>query len=215
MSVNRLTVVRATAGLALVSILAGCSVGASGPTTAPAADSAAPVAESPVPAASVLPSEAPSTAPAATTAPTASPVAAGGGGRYGSGATPTPKATPKATPRATAKPAPTITIKSGSTALGTVLVGSDGLTLYTKSGDSATHSTCTGSCASSWPPLLVKAGTKVKGGSGVHGAFTTFKRSDGTTQVAYKGKPLYAWTGDYYPGDTTGQGIGGFSVAKV
>jgi len=67
-----------------------------------------------------------------------------------------------------------------------------------------------------WHQVDVRAaGTKVKGGSGVHGAFTTFKRSDGTTQVAYKGKPLYAWTGDYYPGDTTGQGIGGFSVAKV
>jgi predicted lipoprotein with Yx(FWY)xxD motif len=204
--VNRLTVVRATAGLVLASILAACSVGATGPTAAPAAASTGPAAASQAPAVSVGPSE----APAASTAPTVattSPVAAGGGGRYGSGATPTPTVTPK--------PAATMTIKSGSTALGTVLVGSDGLTLYTKSGDSSTHSTCTGSCASAWPPLLVKAGTKIKGGSGVHGAFTTFKRSDGTTQVAYKGKPLYAWTGDYYPGDTTGQGVGGFSVAKV
>jgi predicted lipoprotein with Yx(FWY)xxD motif len=96
-----------------------------------------------------------------------------------------------------------------------VLVGSDGLTLYFHAGDSSTHSTCTGSCATAWPPLLVKAGTIVSGGSGVHGTFATFKRSDGTTQVTYKGHPLYAWTGDYYPGDTTGQGIGGFTVAKA
>lgn len=209
MPVNRLTVVRAIAAIALASILAACTVG-SGPTPAPAGASTAPAAASPAPAVSVAPSEAPAASTAPTVVATASPVAAGGG-RYGSGATPTPKATPRMTP----KPAPTITIKSSSTALGTVLVGSDGLTLYTKSGDTSTHSTCTGSCASAWPPLLVKAGTKVKGGSGVHGTFTTFKRSDGTTQVAYKGQPLYAWTGDYYPGDTTGQGVGGFSVAKV
>jgi predicted lipoprotein with Yx(FWY)xxD motif len=208
----RLTVVRVTAGLVLVSLVAACTAGA-GTTTAPVASSEAPLAASAEPSASSLPSvaPAPSVSAAGSTGPTASPVAqAGGGGRYGTGATPTPNATPKST-----TPAASITIKSGSSALGTVLVGADGLTLYTHAGDSATHSTCTASCASAWPPLLVKAGTKVKGGTGVHGAFTTFKRSDGGTQVTYKGKPLYAWTGDYYPGDTTGQGIGGFSVAKV
>ena len=206
-----LTVVRATAGLALISLVAACTVGA-GATSAPAAGSTVPLAASEVPSASTLPSGAPASVSAAgSPGPTASPVAqGGGGGRYGTGATPTPKATAKP-----AAPAPSITIKSGSTSLGMVLVDADGLTLYTHAGDSATHSTCTAGCASAWPPLLVKAGTKVKGGSGVHGAFATFKRSDGGTQVAYRGKPLYSWTGDYYPGDTTGQGIGGFSVAKV
>ena len=210
----RLTVVRVTAGLALISLVAACSVGA-GATPTPAG-SEAPLAASEVPSASALPSVAPAPLvyPADSSGPTASPVAQGGGGRYGTGATPTPKTTPRPTAKPTA-PAPSLTLKSGSTSLGTVLVDGDGLTLYTHAGDSATHSACTGSCASAWPPLLVKAGTKVKGGTGVHGAFTTFKRSDGGTQVAYKGKPLYSWTGDYYPGDTTGQGIGGFSVAKV
>jgi len=33
--------------------------------------------------------------------------------------------------------------------------------------------------------------------------------------VTYNGHPLYSWTGDYSPGDTTGQGIGGFSIAKA
>lgn len=198
MSVRLLTLGRATAGLVLILVVSGCSVGAdSSPTTAPAADATTPLV-----------------APAATTDPTSSPVAADRGGRYGSGAKPTPKPAPKSTPKPTA-PAPTVTIKPGSTALGTVIVNADGLTLYTHAGDSATHSTCTGACASAWPPLLVKAGTKVKGGTGVHGTFTTFKRSDGGIQVAYKGRPLYSWTGDYYPGDTTGQGVNGFSVAKV
>jgi predicted lipoprotein with Yx(FWY)xxD motif len=108
-----------------------------------------------------------------------------------------------------------VTIKTGSTSLGIVLVTSDGFTLYIHAGDSATHSACTGGCATAWPPLLVKAGTKVKGGSGASGRFATFKRADGTTQVTYNGHPLYSWTGDYSPGDTTGQGIGGFSIAKA
>lgn len=205
------TVFRVAAGLALASLLAACTAGA-GATLAPAAGSVVPIAASIVPSASEPSSVAPApSVDSAGSSPTSSPVAqGGGGGRYGTGATPTPKATAKP-----AAPAASITIKSGSTSLGTVLVDADGLTLYSHAGDSATHSTCTADCASAWPPLLVKAGTKVKGGTGVHGAFTTFKRSDGGTQVAYKGKPLYSWTGDYYPGDATGQGTGGFSVAKV
>jgi predicted lipoprotein with Yx(FWY)xxD motif len=47
------------------------------------------------------------------------------------------------------------------------------------------------------------------------GTVGTFTRTDdGTTQVTYKGLPLYFWKGDTKPGDVTGQGIGGFSVAK-
>ncbi len=204
---------RITAGLALISLVAACSAGA-GPT-APAGDSQASIAASATPDASTPASIAPSLEPPSSSGPTDAPIARGGGGRYGTGATPTPDPTTKPTPKATPKPAPTLTIKSGSTSLGTVLVTSDGLTLYVLAGDSATHSTCTADCASAWPPLLVKAGTKVKGGTGVHAAFTTFKRGDGGTQVAYKGHPLYSWTGDSYPGDTTGDGVGGFSVARV
>jgi predicted lipoprotein with Yx(FWY)xxD motif len=62
--------------------------------------------------------------------------------------------------------------------------------------------------------VLVAPGTKVTGGAGIHGHFATFKRSDGTTQMSYNGQPLYTWPGDLYAGDTTGQGLGGFSVAK-
>jgi len=216
MRAGRLPFAPVLGGLVLVFVVTACSV--AGGSTQP------PASQAPLGAASVPPvtSEAPSAASSAPpVAPAASPTAeatataGSGGGRYGGGGTPTPKPTAKPAPKPTAKPTAKLTIKSGSTSLGTVLIGSDGLTLYVHAGDSSTHSACTGSCATAWPPLLVKAGTIVSGGSGVHGAFATFKRSDGTTQVTYKGHPLYAWTGDYYPGDTTGQGIGGFSVAKV
>ena len=105
-------------------------------------------------------------------------------------------------------------IRTEPTGLGAVLAGADQLTLYIHAGDGMNHSTCTGGCIASWPAVLVAPGTKVTGGAGVHGHFATFKRSDGTTQVSYNGHPLYTWPGDLYAGDTTGQGLGGFSVAK-
>ena len=132
--------------------------------------------------------------------------------------TPAPTAKPTAppTPKPTKSPppAPSLVIRTEMTSLGAVLAGSDQLTFYVSSGDGTNHSNCTGSCLANWPAVLVKAGTKVSGGPGVHGQFATFKRADGTTQVSYRGHPLYTFPGDAYPGDTTGQGLGGFSVAK-
>ena len=128
---------------------------------------------------------------------------------------PTPRPTPRPTPKPTkAPPAPSLVIHTQSTSLGTVLAGSDHLTLYVHAGDGTNQSTCTGGCSAAWPPLLVKAGTKVTGGAGIPGHFATFKRADGTTQISYDGHPLYDYPGDAYPGDTTGQGLGGFSVAQ-
>jgi predicted lipoprotein with Yx(FWY)xxD motif len=79
----------------------------------------------------------------------------------------------------------------------------------------ATASTCTGSCASAWPPLTVPAGGQAAAGAGVTGTLATLLRADGTTQVNYDGLPLYYWQGDTKPGDTTGQGKNGFGVATV
>jgi predicted lipoprotein with Yx(FWY)xxD motif len=109
-----------------------------------------------------------------------------------------------------------LTIGTGTSAsLGTYLTGPSGLTLYTKSGDTATSSTCTGSCATSWPPLTVTAGQHAVGGSGVTGTFATLTRADGSIQVTYAGLPLYYWVQDTKAGDVTGQGVNGFSVAVV
>jgi len=102
-----------------------------------------------------------------------------------------------------------------SAKLGTFLTGPTGLTLYTHTGDSPNTSTCSGSCLSAWPALTVPAGQSPVAGPGVTGHLGTFSRSDGTTQVTYNGLPLYYWQGDAKPGDATGQGVGGFSVATV
>jgi predicted lipoprotein with Yx(FWY)xxD motif len=102
---------------------------------------------------------------------------------------------------------------ASSPSFGQVLTGPNGLTLYTHTGDSATSSTCTGACATSWPPLATTG--QPMGGTGVTGQLGTLTRPDGTTQVTYDGMPLYYWQGDTKPGDVTGNDLEGFLVAKV
>jgi len=94
-----------------------------------------------------------------------------------------------------------------------VLTGPNGKTLYTHAGDSATSSTCTGGCATAWPPLPTTG--RPSAGAGVTGQLGTLIRADGTIQVTYDGLPLYYWEGDTKPGDLTGNGVDGFSVATV
>jgi predicted lipoprotein with Yx(FWY)xxD motif len=109
----------------------------------------------------------------------------------------------------------TVTVASMSTSLGTVLTGPTGMTLYIHAGDSATTSTCTGGCATAWPPLTVSTGGSAVGGTGVTGTFATLTRDDGSIQVTYAGMPLYYWQADAKAGDTTGQNVNGFTVATV
>ena len=100
-------------------------------------------------------------------------------------------------------------------ALGTVLTGPDGRTLYTHAGDGMNASTCTGACLTAWPPLTVAADQSITAGPGVTGAVSSFLRPDGTQWVTYGGMPLYFWQGDAKPGDATGQGVEGFAVAAI
>lgn len=123
--------------------------------------------------------------------------------------------TPAGGAPASAAAGATTVLATTSPTFGTILTGANGLTLYTDSGDSAGTSTCTGGCATAWPPLTVPAGQQPTAGSGVTGSLTTLTRADGTTQVAYDGLPLYYWQGDSKPGDATGDGVNGFSVAKA
>ncbi len=89
--------------------------------------------------------------------------------------------------------------------LGSYLTGKTGMTLYILTKDTADTSTCTGSCATNWPPLTVAGGATITGPSGAMGAFATSTRSDGTVQVTYNHMPLYYYAGDSAAGDTKGQ----------
>jgi predicted lipoprotein with Yx(FWY)xxD motif len=95
--------------------------------------------------------------------------------------------------------------------LGTYLTDSKGNTLYLFVADPSGKSTCNGSCAAAWPPLVAQ-GTP-KAGSGVDaGKLTSVTRDDGSKQVAYDGHPLYYFVQDESAGDTAGQGVDGFGA---
>jgi predicted lipoprotein with Yx(FWY)xxD motif len=86
----------------------------------------------------------------------------------------------------------------------TVLVDAQGMTLYHLSGERNGKFICTSSaCLHVWHPLSPSAGEP----SGSVGSLATVKRPDGTEQVTYKGTPLYTFTQDQKPGETSGQGI--------
>ncbi|MRR51448.1 MAG: hypothetical protein EG825_11120 [Rhodocyclaceae bacterium] len=90
---------------------------------------------------------------------------------------------------------------------GGMLVGGNGMTLYTFDKDADGKSMCNGKCAENWPPLYAE------GTAG--GDFSVITRDDGRKQFAYKGKPLYFWIKDQKPGDKTGDGFNGvWHVAK-
>jgi Uncharacterized protein conserved in bacteria len=97
-----------------------------------------------------------------------------------------------------------------TSALGVVLTGPSGMTLYTLSSDSNNGSVCTGGCLAAWPPLLVASGGTVTGPSGGSLTFSTFTRTDDSSvQASADGRPLYYFGGDSAPGQTNGEGIKG------
>jgi predicted lipoprotein with Yx(FWY)xxD motif len=86
---------------------------------------------------------------------------------------------------------------------GTILTLSSGMTVYRLTTDSKNKSVCTGTCAKIWPPVVLAKGQTVPAGKGISG-LGSIKRADGTTQVTYKGVPLYRFVGDKKAGQATG-----------
>jgi predicted lipoprotein with Yx(FWY)xxD motif len=92
--------------------------------------------------------------------------------------------------------------------LGTVVTDRKGYTLYRWDKDKPSVSNCTGSCATSWPPVI--AGTGEIELQGVDRALVgTITRPDGTRQVTLNEWPLYRFANDTAPGEANGQGSGG------
>jgi len=86
------------------------------------------------------------------------------------------------------------------------ITDSSGRSLYTLSADSGGKSSCTGQCATIWPPVTGNA----TAGSGATGTITAFSRSDGGSQVVFNGHPLYTFSMDTAAGQTKGEGINAF-----
>ena len=91
-----------------------------------------------------------------------------------------------------------VKVKYVSNAVGDVFIDHRGMTLYSFDGDAAGKSNCVGACEKVWVPL--KAAELAK----PIGDWTVVVRDDGSKQWAFKGKPLYDYSGDAKPGDALG-----------
>jgi predicted lipoprotein with Yx(FWY)xxD motif len=89
--------------------------------------------------------------------------------------------------------------------LGSYLTDSSGKTLYVFMNDGV-NSTCTGACLAKWPAFGPDYPLKVPSVLDV-ADFAALTRDDGVKQSAYKGRPLYYYSGDGLPGDVKGQGF--------
>ena len=81
-----------------------------------------------------------------------------------------------------------------------VLATPSGATVYTFDKDAAGSgkSACNGPCAQLWPPVAAQAADAASGD------WSLVTRDDGSKQWAYKGAPIYTFSKDAKPGDTTG-----------
>ena len=139
-------------------------------------------------------------------------VAAGCGSSSSSGS---PPSTTPSTPATTSAGSGSVTVSTAKVkGLGTVLVDSKGHTLYLFVPDRHAKVTCTGSCATVWPPLKLSAGQKA---AAVGQARASMLGSDpdpaGGRVVTYGGWPLYRYVADTAAGAAIGQAInqnGGF-----
>jgi predicted lipoprotein with Yx(FWY)xxD motif len=68
--------------------------------------------------------------------------------------------------------------------------------------------TCTGSCASVWPPLKIAAGQKPGLSGGVKASLVSSDSDpSGGSVVTYNGWPLYLYVADPTPGTAHGQAL--------
>ena len=106
----------------------------------------------------------------------------------------------------TATPGAAEGIHVADTDLGPILVDADGFTLYIFTADTDGVSTCYDGCAELWPPVPAESPI---GADLDASLFSSTTRDDGSEQLTVNGMPLYLYTPDTAPGDTTGQGFNG------
>lgn len=139
------------------------------------------------------------------------------------GASTPPASTPPASTRSDASPSEAasetydLKVAAGSGAVTNYLTAEDGKTLYLFGkdvADSGKSACAAGPCRDNWPPFTVDSLDEVKPDRAVTGKLALITRDDGTTQVTYKGLPLYYFAGDKAAGDTNGSAIPNWGVAK-
>lgn len=92
--------------------------------------------------------------------------------------------------------------------LGTVLVDSQGRTLYTFVPDGAKKVTCSRSCAQVWPPLKATPTQEPTVSAGVKASLvSSLPDRTGGRVVTYAGRPLYLYAADHAAGAANGQAL--------
>lgn len=100
-------------------------------------------------------------------------------------------------------------VSAWCSAAGAILVNGKGYTLYASSADTAKKSACASSCATIWPPLVVRGVPKL--GPGVKKSLVgDIIRANGSHQLTYGGHPLYTYRADTGPHLVNGQGLKSF-----
>ncbi len=116
--------------------------------------------------------------------------------------------------KSSSAPTTVSTAASSSRKLGgaKILVDSQGFTLYAFSRDPTNtfHPRCSGSCESSWPPLIMSGSAPVAAGEALGTQLGAIKRSDGKLQVDYAGHPLYTYRLEKKPRQALGNGARSF-----
>jgi predicted lipoprotein with Yx(FWY)xxD motif len=99
------------------------------------------------------------------------------------------------------------TVQLRHTRLGSILVNSAGHTLYEFTKDHSRQSACasTSGCSSVWPSL--QASGRPTAGPGIKASLLS---KTSRNQVTYAGHPLYTYSGDSGPGQTSYVGVRSF-----
>src|ERR1700689_2076626 len=114
-----------------------------------------------------------------------------------------------ATTGTSAPAGPSVTVLAGpATGVGTVLVTSKGYTLYMFVPDKHRAVTCTGICATHWPPLKLPSGDAIVAGPGVKSSLLGSDPDPAAGRVVtYNGWPLYNYAPDIPSGMAHGPGL--------
>jgi predicted lipoprotein with Yx(FWY)xxD motif len=102
------------------------------------------------------------------------------------------------------------TVQLRHTSLGSILVSSSGRTLYEFTRDHGNKNSCAAisGCSAAWPSL--KASGRPTAGPGVKASLLSTTSGH---QVTYAGHPLYSYSGDRGPGETSYVGAKAFGGA--
>jgi predicted lipoprotein with Yx(FWY)xxD motif len=95
---------------------------------------------------------------------------------------------------------------TNTTSLGTVLVDSKGMTIYTFAADSPGRSNCADACLQYWPAVPAPS-TLPTATPGVSATLGAIERTGGFRQLTVDGWPVYTYVGDKSPGMTAGQAL--------